>query len=49
MSDYAIVNPDDARDSYAGTDVAGEFRGLTERAPCSTASRAPRLAHAQVT
>ena len=30
MSDYAIVNPDDARDAYAGTDVPGEFRRLTE-------------------
>ena len=30
MSDYAIVNPDDARDFYAGTDVPGEFRRLTE-------------------
>ena len=30
MSDYAIVNPDDADDAYAGTDVPGEFRRLTE-------------------
>ena len=28
--DYAIVHPDDARDSYAGTDVPGEFRRLTK-------------------
>jgi mannose-6-phosphate isomerase-like protein (cupin superfamily) len=26
---YAIVNPDDVRDTYAGTDVPGEFRRLT--------------------
>ena len=30
MTDYAIVNPDDADDAYAGTDVPGEFRRLTE-------------------
>jgi mannose-6-phosphate isomerase-like protein (cupin superfamily) len=30
MSDYAIVDPDDADDHYAGTDVPGEFRRLTE-------------------
>ena len=30
MTDYAIVNPDDADDFYAGTDVPGEFRRLTE-------------------
>jgi quercetin dioxygenase-like cupin family protein len=30
MSDYKIVNADDARDSYAGTDVPGEFRRLTD-------------------
>jgi mannose-6-phosphate isomerase-like protein (cupin superfamily) len=30
MTDYAIVNPDDARDSYADSDVPGEFRRLTE-------------------
>ena len=30
MSDYAIVNPDEADDAYAGTDVPGEFRRLTE-------------------
>src|ERR1043166_6222053 len=28
--DYAIVHPDDAEDHYAGTDVPGEFRRLTE-------------------
>ena len=30
MSDYAIVAPDDIEDAYAGTDVPGEFRRLTE-------------------
>jgi mannose-6-phosphate isomerase-like protein (cupin superfamily) len=30
MTDYAIVNPDDADDAYAGTDVPGEFRRLTK-------------------
>jgi mannose-6-phosphate isomerase-like protein (cupin superfamily) len=30
MSDYAIVDPDDAPDSYADSDVPGEFRSLTE-------------------
>jgi mannose-6-phosphate isomerase-like protein (cupin superfamily) len=29
MSDYAIVDPDEVEDSYAGTDVPGEFRRLT--------------------
>jgi mannose-6-phosphate isomerase-like protein (cupin superfamily) len=29
MSDYAVVDPDDVRDSYDGTDVPGEFRRLT--------------------
>ena len=29
MSDYAIVDPDDVRDVYAGSDVPGEFRPLT--------------------
>jgi len=29
MSDYGIVDPDDVKDSYAGTDVPGEFRRLT--------------------
>jgi mannose-6-phosphate isomerase-like protein (cupin superfamily) len=27
---YAIVNPDDVKDHYAGTDVPGEFRSLGE-------------------
>jgi mannose-6-phosphate isomerase-like protein (cupin superfamily) len=29
VSDYKIVDPDDVRDHYAGTDVPGEFRRLT--------------------
>ncbi len=31
MSGYAIVRADDAEDSYADSDVPGEFRRLTER------------------
>jgi mannose-6-phosphate isomerase-like protein (cupin superfamily) len=30
MTDYAIVDPDAVDDVYAGTDVPGEFRPLTE-------------------
>ena len=30
MSDYAIVHPDEADDAYAGSDVPGEFRRLTD-------------------
>ena len=30
MSGYAIVAADDVDDAYAGTDVPGEFRSLTE-------------------
>ncbi len=30
MTDYAIANPDEVDDAYAGTDVPGEFRRLTE-------------------
>jgi mannose-6-phosphate isomerase-like protein (cupin superfamily) len=30
MSDFTIVSADDAHDAYAGTDVPGEFRSLTE-------------------
>lgn len=33
-SDYAIVNPDDAEDAYAGKDVPGEFRSLTSALGC---------------
>ena len=29
MSDYTILNADDAKDHYAGSDVPGEFRRLT--------------------
>src|SRR5881398_2650024 len=32
--DYAIVDPDDAEDPYAGTDVPGEFRSLTSALGC---------------
>jgi mannose-6-phosphate isomerase-like protein (cupin superfamily) len=31
---YAIVDPDQASDSYAGSDVPGEFRSLTESLGC---------------
>jgi mannose-6-phosphate isomerase-like protein (cupin superfamily) len=34
MTDYAIVNPDDVDDAYAGTDVPGEFRRLTHALGC---------------
>lgn len=34
MSDYAIVDPDDVDDPYAGTDVPGEFRRLTDALGC---------------
>ena len=30
MSDYKIVNADEAEDAYAGSDVPGEFRRLTD-------------------
>lgn len=30
MSDYKIINADEVKDFYAGTDVPGEFRRLTE-------------------
>jgi mannose-6-phosphate isomerase-like protein (cupin superfamily) len=30
VSDYEIVDPDDVDDEYAGTDVPGEFRRLTD-------------------
>jgi quercetin dioxygenase-like cupin family protein len=30
MSEYRIVNADDVRDQYAGSDVPGEFRRLTD-------------------
>jgi mannose-6-phosphate isomerase-like protein (cupin superfamily) len=31
---YAIVDPDEVRDFYAGTDVPGEFRRLTDALGC---------------
>ena len=34
-TEYAIVNPDDAEDAYAGSDVPGEFRRLTGALDCS--------------
>ncbi len=34
MSDYSIVGADDADDAYAGTDVPGEFRRLTDALRC---------------
>jgi quercetin dioxygenase-like cupin family protein len=34
MSDYKVVNADDARDAYAGSDVPGEFRRLTDALEC---------------
>jgi mannose-6-phosphate isomerase-like protein (cupin superfamily) len=30
MTDFSIVNPDDVDDAYAGSDVPGEFRPLTD-------------------
>jgi mannose-6-phosphate isomerase-like protein (cupin superfamily) len=32
---FAIVDPDEADDAYAGTDVPGEFRSLTRALGCS--------------
>ncbi len=34
MSGYAVVNPNDAGDVYAGSDVPGEFRPLTGMLEC---------------
>ncbi len=34
MTDYAIVDPDDVKDYYAGSDVPGEFRSLTTALGC---------------
>jgi len=34
MSDFSVVNADDADDAYAGTTVPGEFRRLTEALGC---------------
>jgi mannose-6-phosphate isomerase-like protein (cupin superfamily) len=33
-SDYAIVDPDDVKDQYAGSEVPGEFRSLTRALGC---------------
>jgi mannose-6-phosphate isomerase-like protein (cupin superfamily) len=30
VSEYTVINADDAEDFYAGTDVPGEFRSLTK-------------------
>jgi mannose-6-phosphate isomerase-like protein (cupin superfamily) len=38
MSGYAIVDPDDVRDAYEGTDVPGEFRRLTRALGCEQLS-----------
>ncbi|MBV9607513.1 MAG: cupin domain-containing protein [Solirubrobacterales bacterium] len=35
MSEFTIVNPDEAEDAYADSDVPGEFRSLTESLGCS--------------
>jgi mannose-6-phosphate isomerase-like protein (cupin superfamily) len=34
-TEFAIVNPDEADDAYAGTTVPGEFRSLTGALGCS--------------
>jgi mannose-6-phosphate isomerase-like protein (cupin superfamily) len=34
VTDYAIVDPDDVDDEYAGSDVPGEFRPLTSALRC---------------
>jgi mannose-6-phosphate isomerase-like protein (cupin superfamily) len=34
QADYAIVSPDDVENPYAGSDVPGEFRSLTDRLGC---------------
>jgi mannose-6-phosphate isomerase-like protein (cupin superfamily) len=38
MSDYAIVDPDDAEDHYESSDVPGEFRRLTDALGCEQLS-----------
>jgi mannose-6-phosphate isomerase-like protein (cupin superfamily) len=38
MSDYAIVHADEVQDVYAGTDVPGEFRRLTDSLQCEQLS-----------
>jgi mannose-6-phosphate isomerase-like protein (cupin superfamily) len=37
-ADYAIVDPDDVKDHYAGSDVPGEFRRLTDALGCEQLS-----------
>lgn len=34
-TEFAVVNPDDAENAYAGSDVPGEFRSLTGALGCS--------------
>lgn len=34
MTDYSIVNADEAEDAYADSDVPGEFRSLTDALGC---------------
>lgn len=38
MTDFAIVDPDDADDVYEGSDVPGEFRRLTDALGCKQLS-----------
>ena len=38
MSDYAIVHADEVEDHYAGSDVPGEFRHLTDALDCEQLS-----------
>ena len=38
MSDYAIVHADEVEDHYAGSDVPGEFRHLTDALACEQLS-----------
>jgi mannose-6-phosphate isomerase-like protein (cupin superfamily) len=33
-TDFAVVDPDEVRDAYEGTDVPGEFRRLTDALGC---------------
>lgn len=34
-NDYAVIDPGDVEDAYAGTDVPGEFRSLTSSLGCT--------------
>ena len=38
MSDYTLINVDDVEDHYAGSDVPGEFRRLTDALDCEQLS-----------